>query len=72
MMGGRIWLLNVSLMWVLTGRGDGVPDPDAMSDPAPGAAAVLTDLRLLRAELGRMVDRVGQIEKRLRQAGGAR
>jgi transcriptional regulator with XRE-family HTH domain len=63
-------MLNVSLMWVLTGRGDGVPDPEATSDPAPGTAAVLTDLRLLRAELGRMVDRVGQIEKRLRQAGG--
>lgn len=62
-------LLNVSLMWLLTGRGDGVPDPGKTSDPAPAAEALVTDLRLLRAELGRMADRVGQIEKRLRQAG---
>jgi transcriptional regulator with XRE-family HTH domain len=64
-------MLNVSLMWKLTGRGDGVPDPEKASDPAPapGAEALMIDLRLLRAELGRMADRVGQIEKRLRQAG---
>lgn len=67
-------LLNVSLMWLLTGRGDGVPDPDQCgevpSGPAPDVAAVLTDLRLLRADLGRMTDRVGRIEKRLRLAAG--
>ena len=62
-------MLNVSLMWMLTGRGDGVPDPEEASDPAPAADALMIDLRLLRAELGRMADRVGQIEKRLRQAG---
>jgi transcriptional regulator with XRE-family HTH domain len=61
-------MLNVSLMWMLTGRGDGVPDPDKAAGPAPEAAALAIDLRLLRAELGRMADRVGQIEKRLRQA----
>jgi len=61
-------MLNVSLMWLLTGRGDGVPDPENVSGPAPQAAALMIDLRLLRAELGRMADRVGQIEKRLRQA----
>jgi transcriptional regulator with XRE-family HTH domain len=61
-------MLNVSLMWLLTARGDGVPDPEKVSGPAPQAAALMIDLRLLRAELGRMADRVGQIEKRLRQA----
>jgi hypothetical protein len=62
-------MLNVSLMWVLTGRGDGIPDPDLPSAAPPDTASVLTDLRLLRAELGRMVERVGQMEKRLRLAG---
>jgi HTH-type transcriptional regulator, cell division transcriptional repressor len=60
-------MLNVSLRWLLTGEGDGIPEPDA-EGPAPDVAAVLTDLRLMRAEMGRMADRIGHLEKRLRLA----
>lgn len=61
-------VVNVSLMWLLTGRGDGVPDPERAPDTA-GVPGVLIDLRLLRAELGRMADRIGRIEKQLRDGG---
>ncbi len=61
-------LLNVSLMWLLSGRGDGLdgPAPETTAGPDEIASA-LVDLGLLRAELGRMVDRVALTERRLRR-----
>lgn len=63
-------MLNVSLMWLLTGQGDGIPDPETPS-PDPDLSAALTDLRLMRAEILRLADRVGHLEKRLRKAAAA-
>jgi transcriptional regulator with XRE-family HTH domain len=65
-------VLGVSLMWLMTGQGDGVPPPDA-----PGAAGprpdpqFAEDLGALRGDLMRMADRVQRIEMRMR-AGAAR
>ncbi len=60
-------LLNVSLMWLLTGEGEGVADPESDIEPVPeDVETVLTDLRLMRAEMGRMADRIALMEKRLR------
>ena len=61
-------LLNVSLMWLLTGRGEGVQPPLEDQAPMPeDVESVLTDLRLMRADMGRMADRVALMEKRLRR-----
>lgn len=61
-------LLNVSLMWLLTGQGDGIAPPDEPTQAMPEeVGAVLTDLRLLRAEMDRMGHKMGLMEKRLRK-----
>lgn len=61
-------LLNVSIMWLLTGHGEGVSPPEE-DVPPHDMDAVLTDIRLMRAEMGRMENRLGLLEKRLRQSG---
>lgn len=61
-------ILNVSLMWLLSGRGEGVGVPDDGRGPADAEiSAALTDLRLMRAELDRMAERVARTEQRLRR-----
>lgn len=59
-------LLNVSLMWLLTGEGDGVPPPDEVPELTQDARAVMNEMRQMRAELNRAADRLGRMEKRLR------
>lgn len=58
-------MLNVSIVWLITGEGEGVTPPD--EDPIPADLnAVLTDIRSLRADLRVKVDELGLLEKRLR------
>lgn len=57
-------VLNVSLVWLMTGEGDG-PAYDAESD-ATGAADALRELGEIRAEQRRLAERAGRLEKRLR------
>ncbi|SIS77478.1 helix-turn-helix domain-containing protein [Phaeovulum vinaykumarii] len=56
-------MLGVSLVWLLTGEGEGV-DPEEIQ--TPGAAAALHELRSLRAEMADMGVRIGRLEKKLR------
>lgn len=59
-------LLNISIIWLMTGEGDGVPD---MAAPAPEAAdltAVLAELRALKVAQAQLAERTGKIEKSLR------
>ena len=58
-------LLNVSLLWLLSGEGDG---PDAPSDGEleQDVADTLTEIRDLRAQMARAADRLGVLEKNLR------
>jgi transcriptional regulator with XRE-family HTH domain len=60
-------LLNVSLMWLLTGKGEGVAAPEDAAPVPEDLDALLTDLRLMRAETGRMAERMGLMEKRLKR-----
>jgi HTH-type transcriptional regulator, cell division transcriptional repressor len=60
-------LLNVSIRWLLTGEGDGVPEPEAAEMPAE-ITALLIELRDLKSQLHRAADRAALIEKRLRSA----
>lgn len=60
-------MLNVSLMWLLTGSGEGVPEPGTERRRPEDIETLMTDLRLMRSEFGRMAERVGQIEERIRR-----
>lgn len=65
---------GVSLRWLLTGEGQGLPAPHSDGAAAPDALdTALADLRQMRAELVRVQDRLGRIEAaiaRLRLGGG--
>jgi len=61
-------VLNVSIMWLLTGEGDGLDGP---LDETPFEASVndiLIEMRRLKGDYARLNDRLGQLEKRLRGA----
>ena len=62
-------VLNVSLMWLLNGEGDGLgaPEEDALS---ADVAEVLSEMRLLRLEMKQSLDRMARLEKKLRRATG--
>jgi HTH-type transcriptional regulator, cell division transcriptional repressor len=66
-------MLGVSLVWLLTGTGDG-PAAPATDDAAPAAdlAGLLTEMRALRGSMTVAVTRMGLIEKQLRRVGGGR
>ena len=63
-------LLNVSIRWLLTGEGEGVPAPGTAEVPAE-ITALLAELREVKATLTRAADRVAGIETRLRTAARA-
>lgn len=65
-------MLGVSLRWLLTGEGDGVAPPLSEEQARDESLQrTLADLRRMRAEMLSMSERVGQMEKRLRQQIGA-
>ncbi len=68
-------LLNVSLMWLLTGEGEGLDAPELAAEMDDTLTGLLTELRTLRREQSQIVERMGRLEKRLRLAladtGGA-
>ncbi|SFE56923.1 helix-turn-helix domain-containing protein [Roseivivax sediminis] len=60
-------ILNVSIVWLLTGEGDGVDAPGSDHLETSDMRALLTDLRAVQAEMKTTAERVGRLEKRLRQ-----
>lgn len=60
-------LLNVSMRWLLTGDGDGLPAPGDGEIPAD-VSLLLAEMRGLRGEASQLAERVGRLEKRLRAA----
>ncbi len=61
-------LLNVSIVWLMTGSGAGAPVPgDGIGDNGPAdLREFLTELREIRRLQGRLAERTGLLEKRLR------
>ncbi len=59
-------VLNVSLMWLLNGEGDGLTDPDLEMDS--DVSGLLTEIRQLKGELSTAADRLAHLETRLRKA----
>ena len=58
-------LMNVSIMWLLTGEGDGIDVPGDNVTNDTGIRDILIDLRRTKAEMTRIADRMGRLEKRL-------
>ncbi|MBO9449975.1 helix-turn-helix transcriptional regulator [Tropicibacter sp. R16_0] len=63
-------LLNVSIMWLLTGEGDGMAEPAGEVTPIEGLSDVVMELRAIRAEMRANAERAARLEKRLRQMLG--
>lgn len=60
-------LLNVSIVWLLTGEGEGVSVPGEGEAQAAETSQLLLELRQLRTETKQMGERMGHLEKRLRR-----
>ncbi|MBZ0124484.1 MAG: helix-turn-helix domain-containing protein [Roseovarius sp.] len=60
-------LLNVSLLWLLSGEGTGPAAPEDSGELSRDVAELLTEIRDIRAQLSRSTDRLGRLEKALRQ-----
>ncbi len=58
-------LLNVSLLWLLSGEGEG-PDSPTLGDLSPDISEMLTEIRDIRAQMALSTDRLGRLEKSLR------
>ena len=59
-------LLNVSMMWLINGEGEGLDGPDEAVPLSGNAADLLAEMRALRVELGQRAKQVAALEKRLR------
>lgn len=59
-------LLNVSIVWLLTGEGDGMSAPVDEAVTSPDFTGVLAELREIRAGMRANAERAGRLEKRLR------
>ena len=60
-------LLNISLLWLLSGEGQGPDAPDETVELSQDVSKLLTEIRDIRAQLLRATDRLGRLEKTLRQ-----
>lgn len=62
-------LLNVSVVWLLTGEGDGVVSaPDEHDVPAPALSGLLVEIRAIKAQMKNNIDQLARLEKKLRLA----
>lgn len=59
-------LVNVSIMWLLTGEGDGMTAPVDDMSTAQGLSGILSEFRELRAEMRANTERAARLEKKLR------
>ena len=59
-------ILNVSIMWLLMGEGDGIGGPEDEDAIPPAVNDLLVEIRDLKAQIGASADRLGRLEKKLR------
>ncbi|WP_227267441.1 helix-turn-helix domain-containing protein [Roseobacter weihaiensis] len=61
-------LLNVSMMWLINGQGEGLDAPLEEATLPTSASEILNELRDLRADMIARVEQMGRLEKKLRTA----
>ncbi|TCS67433.1 helix-turn-helix protein [Primorskyibacter sedentarius] len=59
-------LMNVSIMWLLNGDGEGVEAPEDEVEMPEGLNEILADIREARVSFRKSADRMAKLEKRLR------
>lgn len=59
-------MLGVSIMWLLSGEGEGLDGPETVHPLSDDLSAVLKDLRRMKVEQARLAEEMGRLEKRLR------
>ncbi|MEI4263659.1 helix-turn-helix domain-containing protein [Roseovarius sp. D0-M9] len=58
-------LLNVSLLWLLTGEGDGPGDPSEATSYVRGAHMLLDEIRAISAQMQLNAERLARVEVEL-------
>ncbi|MBW4710304.1 helix-turn-helix domain-containing protein [Roseobacter sp. YSTF-M11] len=61
-------LLNVSMMWLINGQGEGLDAPMEEASLPASATDILNELRDLRTDMIARVEQLGRLEKKLRTA----
>ncbi len=61
-------LLNVSMMWLINGQGEGLDAPEETGTLAASSLELLTELRDMRADMIARAEQLGRLEKKLRAA----
>lgn len=61
-------ILNVSLMWLLTGEGAGLEGPSDAYEVSPDISALFGEMRELKTQMNSSAEHLGRLEKRLRVA----
>lgn len=59
-------LLNVSIIWLLTGEGEGPESPMGEEDAPSDLSEIASELRALRGQMRMAAERCARLEKRLR------
>ncbi|MCX7564851.1 helix-turn-helix transcriptional regulator [Sulfitobacter sp. F26169L] len=59
-------LLNVSMMWLINGEGEGLDGTEEAGVLPQDAAEILAEMRTLRVEMAQKAKQVARLEKRLR------
>ncbi|SDY49568.1 helix-turn-helix domain-containing protein [Citreimonas salinaria] len=59
-------LLGVSMVWLITGEGEGLPAPDDSASVGPDINAILLDIRAVKIQLQAGSEKLSRLEKRLR------
>ena len=62
-------LLNVSITWLISAEGSGVEAPEKSDEMSNDLLDALTELTALRVNLLKNIDRINNIEKKLRASG---
>ena len=59
-------IVNVSMMWLINGEGEGVEGPILDGTDSNKLADILTEFRVLRTEMHKKAEQLGRLEKRIR------
>ncbi|MEM9577066.1 MAG: helix-turn-helix transcriptional regulator [Pseudomonadota bacterium] len=61
-------LLNVSMMWLINGQGEGLDAPVEEATLPASASDILNEMRQLRTDMMQRAEQLGRLEKKLRMA----
>ena len=64
-------LLNVSMVWLMTGVGEGVSAPEEAETTDKALHAIVTEVRETRMAQARLAERLARLEKRLKALADA-